>query len=268
MMHLTCTNMEVRIIDEVLLKCKEAGIRNILALRGDPPAGQDWKKIEGGFSNAVDLVKYIRSCYGDYFCIGVAGYPEGHVDCKGILADTINGAIHLNLRYIRIGDLELDIQHLKAKVAAGADLIVTQLFYSTDLFVDFVKRCRSADITVPIFPGIMPIQSYAGFKRMTELCKTFVPEALSSALEAVKDDPDQVRAFGIQLATDMCRQIQEQCGPKKMGKEGVFGLHFYTLNSEVAVLEILKRLGLTEEEESEVPSPSAETPITVFTNIA
>eukprot|EP00597_Dinobryon_sp_UTEXLB2267_P004201 CAMPEP_0170065062 /NCGR_PEP_ID=MMETSP0019_2-20121128/5295_1 /TAXON_ID=98059 /ORGANISM="Dinobryon sp., Strain UTEXLB2267" /LENGTH=292 /DNA_ID=CAMNT_0010271847 /DNA_START=376 /DNA_END=1254 /DNA_ORIENTATION=+ len=254
MMHLTCTNMEVSIINEVLEKCKKAGIRNILALRGDPPAGQEWKKIEGGFANAVDLVKYIRKLYGDYFCIGVAGYPEGHVDCNG--------------------DLVLDMEHLKAKVDAGADLIVTQLFYSTDLFVDYVKRCRAAGVKVPIFPGIMPIQSYAGFKRMTELCKTYVPPSLLDALEPIKDDADKVKAFGVELSKTMCEAIRAQCGPQAMGADGVFGLHFYTLNSDVAVMQILQRLGMIdaedEEKEAEQLSPAdvSAPPVTVFTAIA
>ena len=103
MMHLTCTNMEVSIINEVLEKCKKSGIRNILALRGDPPAGQEWKKIEGGFSNAVDLVKYIRNLYGDYFCIGVAGYPEGHVDCNGNIYQTGGVINNLPLQDRRFG---------------------------------------------------------------------------------------------------------------------------------------------------------------------
>lgn len=137
MMHLTCTNMELSIIDSTLKKCKDNNIRNILALRGDPPAGQEWKKIEGGFANAVDLVRYIRKNYGDFFTIGVAGYPEGHVDM--------------------LGDLEKDIQFLKEKVTAGADLIITQLFYDNNVFEQFVHNCRKNGITIPIFPGIMPI---------------------------------------------------------------------------------------------------------------
>eukprot|EP01036_Dinobryon_divergens_P029173 gene29173-38237_t len=208
MMHLTCTNMEVAIIDEVLQNCQKAGIRNILALRGDPPAGQAWKQVEGGFSQAADLVAYIRRGYGDYFCIG-------------------------------------------AKVAAGADLVVTQLFYSTDLFVDY---------------------SYAGFKRMTDLCKTFVPEYITTALEDIKDDAEKVKAFGVQLAVDMCKAINKECGPHKERENGVFGLHFYTLNSDVSTLDILKRLGMVEEgdlaaEEEKISTPL--TPlVTVFNNIA
>lgn len=130
--------MDINLIKEALRKCHEAGIKNILALRGDPPAGQEWKQIEGGFANAIDLVKYIRAEYGDYFCIGVAGYPEGHTDM--------------------MHDIAQDMKHLKEKVDAGSDMIVTQLFYDTSIFVDFVHKCKSMGVTIPILPGIMPIQ--------------------------------------------------------------------------------------------------------------
>jgi methylenetetrahydrofolate reductase (NADPH) len=135
-------------------------------LRGDPPRGQtEWVKCDSGFSNAVDLVRYIRKEYRDYFCISVAGYPEGHLDNP---------------------DKEQDLMYLKEKVDAGADYIVTQLFYDTDLYLKWVDRCREIGILCPILPGIMPIQSYGGFKRMTTLCKTFVPDAISKALEPIK----------------------------------------------------------------------------------
>merc|ERR1719316_1005648 len=156
MMHLTCTNMPKEKLLEALMVCKENGIRNILALRGDPPAGVnqgEWKQVEGGFAYAVDLVKFIRQEFGDFFCIAVAGYPEGHLEATS---------------------LEDDLKHLKEKVDAGADLIVTQLFYGNELFQEWVAKCRKMGITIPILPGIMPIQSFGGFTRMTGLCKTFV----------------------------------------------------------------------------------------------
>jgi len=153
-------------IDVALSEAKNAGIQNILALRGDPPRGQEnWTKCETGFSYAADLVSYIRKEYGDYFCIGVAGYPEGHIDNP---------------------DKEADLLNLKAKVDAGADYIITQLFYDVDLYLEWVKRARDVGITIPIIPGIMPIQSYGGFKRMTSLCKTFVPNWILEELEPIK----------------------------------------------------------------------------------
>jgi len=214
MMHLTCTNMPVEQITYALDKAKQLGVRNILALRGDPPRGEEWKKIEGGFAYAADLVKYIRERYGDYFGICVAGYPEGHSDCTS---------------------KEDDIKHLKAKVDNGADIIITQLFYDCDIFIDFVKKCREAGINVPIIPGLMPIQTYAGFKRMTTLSKTFVPQEINDALEPIKDNDEEVKKYGVKLCVEMC---------KKLLDFGVEGLHFYTLNLERSVRKVLKGLQL------------------------
>jgi len=216
MMHLTCTNMEKNMIDSALAQAKEAGITNILALRGDPPAGQErWTAVEGGFSNAVDLVRYIKEQYGDWFGITVAGYPEGHNE---------------------LNDYGADLRHLKAKVEAGADVIVTQLFYSSDLFIKFVKDCRDLGITVPIVPGIMPIQNYGGFKRMTGFCKTYIPDEINEELEAIKDDDEAVKAYGVQLAVQMIR---------KCIKAGACdGFHIYTLNLEKSAFAILETMGL------------------------
>lgn len=214
MMHLTCTNMPREKIDQALEKAKEGGIRNILALRGDPPKGADtWEACEDGFAYAVDLVRYIREKYGDYFGICVAGYPEGHLQCKSI---------------------EEDIKYLKAKVDAGADFIITQLFYDVDNFVAWVDKCRAAGITVPIIPGIMPIQDYGGFKRMTGFCKTMVPQEILDALEPIQADDARVKAYGVELAVRMCRRLLEAGCP---------GLHFYTLNLEKSVTSILEVLG-------------------------
>ncbi|KYQ90902.1 methylenetetrahydrofolate reductase [Tieghemostelium lacteum] len=214
MMHLTCTNMPVSEIIYALEKAKATGIRNILALRGDPPRGEEWKKIEGGFGYASDLVRFIREKYGDYFGIAVAGYPEGHADCVS---------------------KETDIQYLKAKIDAGADFVITQLFYDVDIFVDFVKKCREAGITVPIVPGLMPIQTYQGFKRMTTLSKTIVPQYINDNLEPIKDNDEEVKKYGVKLCIEMCNRLLDA---------GVDGLHFYTLNLERSVRKVLKGLSL------------------------
>lgn len=217
MLHLTCTNMPRAEIEKALDAAREAGIRNILALRGDPPKGADqWEAVEGGFSYAVDLVRFIRERYGDYFGIAVAGYPEGH-----ITADS----------------LEADVQHLKEKVEAGADFIITQLFYSCDKFFSWVRMCRDAGISVPIVPGIMPIQNYPGFKRMTGFCKTFVPDEITAALEPIKHDDAAVKAYGIELCAEMCRKLLDGGAP---------GLHMYTLNLARSVEQTLARLGFVE----------------------
>ncbi|KAJ1654780.1 methylenetetrahydrofolate reductase (NAD(P)H) met13 [Dispira simplex] len=212
-MHLTCTNMSVDKIDRALMEAKEAGIQNILALRGDPPRGAlEWTQCENGFAHASDLVRYIRKHYGNYFCISVAGYPEGHLDSP---------------------NLEEDLVHLKAKVDVGADYIVTQLFYDVDLYLDWVQKCRDIGITCPILAGIMPIQSYNGFNRMTTLCKTAVPAHILEALAPIKDDDQAVKKYGVQLAIDMCRQLRQG---------GQVGFHFYTLNLEKSVRLILEGL--------------------------
>ncbi|KAJ3175092.1 hypothetical protein HDU87_006489 [Geranomyces variabilis] len=212
-MHLTCTNMPREKIDIALKDAKAAGIQNILALRGDPPRGElNWTKCETGFSYAGDLVKYIRQEYGDYFCIGVAGYPEGHTENP---------------------DNDEDMKHLKAKCDAGADYIVTQLFYDVDIFLKWYAECRDVGITVPILPGLMPIQNFGGFKRMTSLCKTYVPQEIYNALEPIKEDDKAVKDYGVQLAVNMCNKMKEN---------GIRGFHFYTLNLERSTRLILEGL--------------------------
>jgi len=219
MMHLTCTNMPKESLKAALDTCKENGICNILALRGDPPGylekgGEGFKQCEGGFAYATDLVKYIREEYGDYFCIAVAGYPEGHLEATSF---------------------EDDMKHLKTKVDAGADLIVTQLFYDNPSFLAYVDKCKAMGITIPILPGIMPIQSYAGFNKMTSLCKTKVPPSIPERLDAVKDDEEKVKDVGVQIGIEQCKDLMAHGTP---------GLHFYTLNLESSVMRIVQGLGL------------------------
>ncbi|KAG8098742.1 hypothetical protein GUJ93_ZPchr0013g33865 [Zizania palustris] len=227
MMHLTCTNMPVEKIDDALTTIKSNGIQNVLALRGDPPHGQDtFVQVAGGFACALDLVQHIRAKYGDYFGITVAGYPEAHPDAiKGVVGATPEAYSN-------------DLAYLKRKVDAGADLIVTQLFYDTDIFLKFVNDCRQIGINCPIVPGIMPINNYKGFLRMTGFCKTKIPDEITAALDPIKDNEEAVRAYGIHLGTEMCRKILAS---------GIKTLHIYTLNMEKSALGILMNLGLIEE---------------------
>ncbi|KAK4387854.1 putative methylenetetrahydrofolate reductase [Sesamum angolense] len=237
MMHLTCTNMPVEKIDHALETIKSNGIQNVLALRGDPPHGQDkFVQVEGGFACALDLVRqtYAFQIYGDYFGITVAGYPEGHPD---VIQD---GGVAPPEAY------ENDLAYLKKKVDAGADLIVTQLFYDTDIFLKFVNDCRQIGITCPIVPGIMPINNFKGFLRMTGFCKTKIPPEIMAALEAIKDNEEAVRAYGIHLGTEMCKKIMAS---------GIRTLHLYTLNMEKSALAILMNLGLIEESKISRPLP-------------
>jgi methylenetetrahydrofolate reductase (NADPH) len=246
-MHLTCTNMEKQKVLDALAGCEAAGITNILALRGDPPAGQEqWAAVEGGFTCALDLVRFIKENYGSKFCIGVAGYPEGHpsnmthVDSLGDLSPSELGRARKALT--ESGELEItvsrdaayaeELAYLKQKVDAGASYIITQLFFDTDVFLAFVRDCRAIGITVPIVPGIMCIASAGGFKRMTKFCKTRVPESLLQEIEAVSND-EAAKEVGVRYGTEMCQRLLQA---------GIDGLHFYTLNMSHVTVDIVHNL--------------------------
>jgi len=215
MMHLTCTNMAVSSLNKILKDAKGSDLSNILALRGDPPEGShNWEQHADGFFYGIDLVRYIRKEFGDYFCLGVGGYPDGHHEQS---------------------DIDIDIKYLNEKVDAGADVVVTQLFYDIDKFLNFRDKCMKAGIKVPIIPGIMPIHNYARFLKFTQFCKVSIPISVSKKLESIKDDDSSVINYGIDQASEM---------GKKLIEEGVPGLHFYTLNLEHSVSEILRSLDL------------------------
>ncbi|CAI5980144.1 unnamed protein product [Closterium sp. NIES-65] len=257
-MHLTCTNMPVERIDHALEHIKAAGLQNVLALRGDPPHGQDkFVAAEGGFSCALDLVKHIRAKYGDYFGITVAGYPEAHPDAISGPDGATPEEYQKDLEYLKAKmdagadlivtqlfyDVDIFLKFVLLPIAlspsnllllcmdAGADLIVTQLFYDVDIFLKFVADCRAMGVSEPIIPGIMPITTYGGFKRMTAFCKTKVPQSILDALEPIKDNEEAVRAYGIQQGTEMCRRILDA---------GIHTLHMYTLNQDKTTIAILK----------------------------
>ena len=222
LMHLTCTGVTREQIANTLQQAKSSGVHNILALRGDPPRGKrSWAKddVSGGeCDRAIDLVKLIRSLHGSYFGIAVAGHPEGHPSSSS---------------------LEEEMKHLKEKMDAGADFIITQFFYDTALFLQYVKRCREYGIDCPIVPGIMPIQSYNSFVRMTEYCNIAVPAEVFERMNPVKDDDEAVKEIGCEIADEMCRRILET-SPEDGGVDGV---HFYTLNLERSVTRILMSMG-------------------------
>ncbi|XP_070561500.1 methylenetetrahydrofolate reductase (NADPH)-like [Ptychodera flava] len=215
MLHITCCNQTKAEIKKLLNKAKDQGIRSILALRGDPPVGGEWKTMEDGFSYATDLVKFIREHYGDYFVICVAGYPRGHPDAVSY---------------------EDDLKHLREKVDAGADFIITQLFFDSSHFLNFLRDCRKLGIDIPIIPGIFPIQGYQSLRQLVKLSKLTVPKDITDVMEPIKDDDLAIRKFGVQHALKICKELFDS--------GLVHGLHFYTLNREVATIEILKRLGL------------------------
>ena len=243
-MHLTCTNVAKADVVEALRKCRDAGVENIVALRGDPPVGQEkWEATEGGFECALDLVKFIRQEHGSYFCLSVAGYPEGHPDAiVQVDPATLTESEKTRCRVddatkqcfvCRDEAFKKELAYLKAKVEAGADVIITQMFFDVGTYAAFVKECRAVGINVPIVPGIMLVQAYGGFKKMTQICKTRVPAEVADRLKQASTKDETLKLEGIELGYEMCKQLKE-CGAP--------GLHFYTLNLEKSTLAIVSKL--------------------------
>lgn len=221
-LHLTCTNTNKQIIDDALRRAKAAGIRNILALRGDPPRAEEYWTPDCDFQNAVDLVKYIKEQYGDYFCIGVAGYSEGHVDGSDNAGQ----------------DPRHDMPYLVEKVKAGADFIITQLFFDADKFVAYEELVRQqpglADIT--IIPGLMPITTYKVFQRAAKLSHALIPAEIEARVLAHEHDDDAVKAVGVDIISQIISKVDSGCDNR------IRGYHFYCLNLEKAVASIIDQL--------------------------
>ncbi|MEW6160286.1 MAG: methylenetetrahydrofolate reductase [NAD(P)H] [Verrucomicrobiota bacterium] len=214
MAHLTCVNSTREQLADVLREARALGIKNILALRGDPPGGTgEFQKTEGGFEFSYQLVQFVRETGG--FSIGVAGFPEGHIACKE-------------------GKL-VDWGRLKHKIDCGADFVLTQLFFNNSDFFAFRDYLTKAGVKAPICPGIIPILSTSQIKKFTALCGADLPKPLVSRLEELGDNEDAVREFGIEYAARQCEELL---------REGVPGLHFYTLNKAHSTTQILKRLHL------------------------
>lgn len=222
LLHLSVQGMTKQELQGVLDQAKLLGIRNILALRGDPPRGKrSWEvgDVSGGDCHrAIDLVRFIHEHYRDTFGVAVAGHPEGHPSSTS---------------------RQEELQHLKEKVDAGADFIITQFFYDVNVFITYVQQCRAVGIQCPIIPGIMPIQSYSSFVRMTDYCGTAVPDDIRQRLEPVKYDDEAVKQIGCHIATDMCRHILQH-------GLGIDGVHFYTLNLERSATQILTEMGVAD----------------------
>lgn len=211
MAHLTCVNATRSDILGVLTQLRDAGIENVLALRGDPPKGESaFKRTEGGFGYASELVRYIHSEHD--FCLAGACYPETHPEAA---------------------DAATDLRNLKDKVDAGVDFLVTQLFFDNADYFAFVEKARAAGVTKKIIAGIWPITNLAQIRRISSLCGAKIPEKLLARLEVVKDDPDGVRQVGIEHAIGQCRELVARGAP---------GIHFYTLNRSHATVEILEAL--------------------------
>jgi len=229
--------MSRTLIDDALEQAKALGIRNILALRGDPPRNDEYRNegqpVSGDsneeFTWAVDLVRYIRKQYGDYFCIGVAAYPEGHADES----------------HPEHQDPKSDLPYLVEKTKAGADFLMTQLFFDVNEYLGFERTLRQHPSGVfkdiPIIPGLMPIQSYQILRRITKLSHAKLPENILTRLDAVKGDDEAVKKVGVDILSEIVNQIKEDTST---GYTGPRGFHFYTLNLEKAVAHICERCQL------------------------
>jgi methylenetetrahydrofolate reductase (NADPH) len=211
MAHLTCVGATREEIASVLDELRDGGIDNVLALRGDPQKGEThFVKADGGFGYASELTAFIRERYD--FCLAGACYPERHPESESA---------------------EADLRNLKRKVEAGAQMLVTQLFFDSKDYFAFVARARAAGILVPIIAGIMPITNVSQVKRFTALCGACIPEPLLARLEAAGTDAASVQAIGVEHATTQCRELVDGGAP---------GIHFYTLNRSPATVEVLERL--------------------------
>jgi methylenetetrahydrofolate reductase (NADPH) len=213
MAHLTCVGAGRAEIASVVDRLVAGGIENIIALRGDPPAGAErFETPPDGFAHASDLTAFLRAQYGKKLCLAGAAYPEGHVECR---------------------DLSRDLANLATKVRAGTDVLITQLFFDNRCYFDFVARARAAGITIPIVPGIMPITNLASVERMTTLSGASFPSALRAELDRRREDPAAIMQLGVAQAAAQCADLLSGGAP---------GIHFYTLNQSPATRMILTAL--------------------------
>lgn len=218
--HLTCVGSTRDELTDWIARVRAAGIGNIMALRGDPPRGENaFTAVSGGLKHANELVELIRA-ESDELGVGVAAYPEVHPEAP---------------------DAASDLDNLKRKIEAGADAAFTQLFYINENFLRFRDRCRQAGIEVPLVPGIMPITEFSRIQRIAALCGAEFPSDLARRLEAVQDDRDAQLDVGVEYALEQCRELIA---------EGVPGIHFYALNRSQACARILEQLGCGQSSES------------------
>src|SRR5437764_2971459 len=209
--HLSCVGEPVERLRELLDGIQEAGIENVLALRGDPPRGEtEWKPTPGGLLYSTELAKLISDNYP--FAVGAACFPEVHPEAP---------------------DMEHDIRFLKEKIASGTHFLITQLFYDNELYFDFVRECRSQGIEVPIIPGILPVTNYNQVDRIIRNCGASIPEELERELQARQDDPAALQDVGVAYASLQCADLLARGAP---------GIHFYTLNRSPATRAILSAL--------------------------
>ena len=215
MAHYTCLGSMKDRIAEDLSRISDKGIVNLMALRGDYPksAPISFKLKEGSLRYARDLIVMAKAT--EKFCIGCAGYPEKHTEAE---------------------NFEADLRYLLEKVQAGADFIITQMFFVNDYYFRYIERVRALGIKCPVIPGIMPITNFRQVHRFSQLCGATIPAELTTQLEKFKDDPISIYRYGVEFATLQCQSLL---------KNKVPGLHFYTLNKSKATIDILKELDLS-----------------------
>lgn len=212
--HLTCVCATQEEIRQLLQQIQSLGVKNVLALRGDPPGGGEFKVTPGGFEFSSQLVEFIRQMDG--FSIGVAGFPEGHIACKE--------------------GKHVDWQHLKTKIDAGADFVLTQLFFDNADFYEFRDHLtKKFGVSIPLVPGIVPILSGSQIKRFTSMCGARIPAALAARLDEIGDNDAAAAEFGIEYATRQCEDLLRNGAP---------GIHFYTLNKSASTVRVLQNLKL------------------------
>lgn len=211
MAHVTCAGSTAEELRALFADLERAGIQNVLALRGDPPKGQEtFTAVEGGFRYASDLVALLDREFD--FCIGGACYPEKHPEAAS---------------------LHSDLDALERKVQTGARFLITQLFFENRAYFDFVARVRARGITVPVIPGIMPITNYEQIERFTAMCGATIPASLRRELEARREEPEAVAELGVAFATLQCAELLRAGAP---------GIHFYTLNKSPATRAVVSAL--------------------------
>ena len=214
--HLSCVGGSKQELRELLNLYKDAGIKRIVALRGDLPSGMGMASGELRYAN--ELVEFIRAETGDHFHIEIAAYPEMHPQAR---------------------NFEDDLANFVRKAKAGADSAITQYFFNADSYFYFIDRLEKMGVTIPVVPGIMPIVNFSNLVRFSDMCCAEIPRWIRKQLEAYGDDSDSIRKFGEEVVTEMC---------EKLLKAGAPGLHFYTLNQVEPSISIWKNLGISERE--------------------
>lgn len=212
MSHLTCVGHTKAELHDILAQYKKEGIDNILALRGDMPQNLDAKELKSDFTYAHELVSFIKSEFGDYFSVGCAAFPELHPESP---------------------NMDWEMRYYKEKVEKGVDFSITQLFFNNEYYYRFLDKSQNEGVNIPVIPGIMPITNFKQIKKFASMCQATIPDTLVRKMEEYEDDNDAVEKIGIEYAVEQCKDLL---------RNGVPGLHFYTLNKSKATMKIYNEI--------------------------